>query len=465
MSKEEAESEDTNSTVTSPSDDKDSPNRLSPSLAREPSGELADLTLQQPDAKNRHVQFANHVAESAQIVHQLLKDRRVSDTSYRSRAQDEESSHQEDTDRPSMSVLANLLSLNGFIGPHRHRKHNKSTPTAATPTGTATPMSRPGTPQAADSPAPSILSLPTRPKFKTSKSTPDLHALRTHVEEPFHHKQRPHRNRERRPKQWLNSVTSSSHVVPSLEKRQWDMPTSSRRRRRSSADSTYTTASQFDPLTLEDRVRVTFEIANVLQKQEFIRKLTKALMLYGCPAHRLEYILKHVSDTLKVDAEFVYVPNIMFTSFYDSSTHTTETHFIKQNQSFDMHKLAEVYRLEKLVAHGEVTVDEALAFIDQVVQDPQFYPTWLNPFIYALVSFCGCIMFFGGRWHEAGLSAALASMCDVHTIALSCLTSFFFFYFLCSVLCRLRALQWSVLGFPADLGDHCLHFYRFRGTR
>ncbi|KAI7887881.1 uncharacterized protein EV154DRAFT_539536 [Mucor mucedo] len=178
--------------------------------------------------------------------------------------------------------------------------------------------------------------------------------------------------------------------------------------RRSSIDSMFTTASQFEPITLEDRIRITFEIANILQKQEFLRKLVKCLMLYGAPAHRLEYILREVSRTLGVDAEYVYIPNVMFLTFFDSSTHTTETHFIRSPQLFDMHKLGEIYRLEKLVSHGEVSVDEALEFIDNVSNEPAFYPIWLNPIIYAVASFCGCVMFYGGQWKEGGLSAAMA---------------------------------------------------------
>ena len=133
------------------------------------------------------------------------------------------------------------------------------------------------------------------------------------------------------------------------------------------------------------------------------------MFLLGCPAHRIEYILRHVSATLKLIAEFVYLPNIMLMTFFDPETHTTETHFIRQSMGFDMHKLGEIYRLEKLVGHGEVTVDEALDFIDKVADDPKLYPTWMNPFIYAVISLCGSVMFFGGRWKEAGLSAGLAS--------------------------------------------------------
>ncbi|KAG1225452.1 hypothetical protein G6F68_019927 [Rhizopus microsporus] len=70
-------------------------------------------------------------------------------------------------------------------------------------------------------------------------------------------------------------------------------------------DSMVTTASQFEPITLEDRIRITFEIANILQKQEFLRKLCRSLMMYGCPAHRLEYAMRQVSRTLGVEAEIL----------------------------------------------------------------------------------------------------------------------------------------------------------------
>lgn len=205
-----------------------------------------------------------------------------------------------------------------------------------------------------------------------------------------------------RPASWL----SSNHLVPSLQKRKLETPSLSRR---SSVDSMLTTASQFEPITLEDRVRITFEIANILQKQEFLRKLVKSLMLYGCPAHRLEYIMRRVSDTLLVDAEYVYVPNVMFMSVFDPSTHTTETHFIRQVQDFEMHKLGEIYRLERLVSHGEVSVDEALEFIDRVTNQPGLYPKWFNLIIYSLASFCGCLLFFGGYWYDALIAGGLAS--------------------------------------------------------
>ncbi|KAI8344707.1 hypothetical protein BC941DRAFT_342683 [Chlamydoabsidia padenii] len=217
-------------------------------------------------------------------------------------------------------------------------------------------------------------------------------------------------------------MAKSNHLVPSLDKRK--AQTSAHHSRRSSRDSTKTHASQFEPISLEDRIRITFEIANLLQKQTFLRKLVKCLMLYGCPAHRLEYILRQVSKTLHIEAEFVYLPNIMLISFLDPEMHTTETHFVRQIQAFNMHKLGEIFRLQKLVSHGEVTVDEALEFVDKVIREPDYYPVWIIPFTYALASFCGCVMFFGGTWREAGLSCALAVFFAIYELISGRLVSF-----------------------------------------
>ncbi|KAI8071428.1 hypothetical protein BC940DRAFT_168560 [Gongronella butleri] len=223
----------------------------------------------------------------------------------------------------------------------------------------------------------------------------------------------PKRPKLNRPVSWLSTMSTGQDVVPRLEDQRKSNRTYSRR---SSVDSMITTASQFEPITLDDRIRITFEIANILQKQDFLKKLAKALMLYGCPAHRLEFVMRQASTTLRVDAEYIYLPNVMLLSFFDASTHTTETHFIRQMQMFDMDKLTEVYRLEKLVAFGEVSVDEALELIDRVSVKPPIYPVWLNPFIYAICSLSGCVMFFGGRWQDAGVSAALAMIFAIYEV-------------------------------------------------
>ncbi|KAI8379716.1 uncharacterized protein BYT42DRAFT_569766 [Radiomyces spectabilis] len=353
---------------------------------------LVEVVMDQAGARDRHVRFHDHVAESAALVQQMVNAqlgtpafaRRTSSIDSIPLAEsiiDEEDIR---SGRPaaSGSVLASLMKLEAkrrqSIVRASHKKNAKSKRSSSSHVHNLSPRS-------------------SDVQFSDVQGKP--------------RKRPPMVNR---PKSWLSSATSSQHLVPTLEKRKKQTAPSCSRR--NSADSTFTTASQFEPITLEDRIRITFEIANILQKQDFLKKLAKSLMLYGCPAHRLEYAMRQVSRTLGVDAEYVYMPNVMFLTFFDATTHTTETHFIRQTQTFEMHRLGEIYRLEKLVSHGEVSVDEALEFIDKVYQLPPIYPVWLNPFAYALAAFSGCILFFGGRWQEAGVAAALGMVFAVYEV-------------------------------------------------
>lgn len=204
-------------------------------------------------------------------------------------------------------------------------------------------------------------------------------------------------------------MSGQLHTVPSLRK-------TFASSKRGSIDSVTTTASQFEPISLDDRIRLTFEIANILQKQSLIRQLARCLMRYGCPSHRLESVIRQVSNTLRIEGDYVYIPNIMLMSFIDSSTHTTETYFVREIQGFDMGRLEEIYRLEKLISHGEVTVESALEYLDTVMNKPDFYPKWAMLLSYAAGGFASAVLFFGGSWKDGGLAAGLSFALSIYEI-------------------------------------------------
>ncbi|KAI9261989.1 hypothetical protein BY458DRAFT_515520 [Sporodiniella umbellata] len=341
---------------------------------------LVEAAMDQAEAQDRHIRFQDHVVESAALVEHMLRMR---------------------TGRPAPDPLqAVVSSLNSQRGNEEEE-----------------PQSSTSIPQSSGSVLASLMKLEAQrynvasPKTIKKKNQEKKKANSVHTSPSEQPKRPPLQNRQ---SSWLAGVASSKYVVPSLEKKKKaNAPVLSRR---TSMDSMVTTASQFEPITLEDRIRITFEIANILQKQEFLRKLCRALMMYGCPAHRLEYAMRQVSRTLGVEAEYVFIPHVMLITFYDSTTHTTETHFIRQSPGFEMHRLADIYRLEKLVAYGEVSVDEALEFIDRVYHQPAIYPRWLQPFVYSLAAFSGCVLFYGGRWKEGGVSAALGMLFAVNEI-------------------------------------------------
>ncbi|KAL7315890.1 pheromone-regulated protein prm10 [Mucor circinelloides] len=374
---------------------------------------LVEAALDKDEAKDRHVRFHDHVAESAALVQRMLSVKmghhHTPDplgTMMQNRHDQHQLEEEFELQSPHStavgggSVLASLMKLEA-------KRQDSTTKKKRRKSKNTLHMKR------KKNRSSSLLNYPVH------SNTDPLSENSGHTL-PTPRPQRP--PLVNRPSSWLAGVASSKYVVPSLEKRKKSVAPSFSRR--SSNDSMLTTASQFEPITLEDRIRITFEIANILQKQEFLRKLCKSLMLYGCPAHRLEYAMRQVSRTLAVDAEYVFIPNVMLVTFIDSTTHTTETHFIRQSQTFEMHRLADIYRLEKLVAHGEVSVDEALEFIDKVYDQPPIYPLWLHPFVYALAAFSGCVLFYGGRWQEAGVAAALGMVFASNEIFSAAISSF-----------------------------------------
>ncbi|CAM0134738.1 unnamed protein product [Umbelopsis sp. WA50703] len=351
-------------------------------LHRDSTDTLVEAALEKPEVEERHSGYQDHVAESAAMVHRMLSTRVGPNSNIPT---------------GGGSVLTSLMKLEAQRQKEEERRQEKERKRRQ-----------------------KKLQKQEKQEKKKQEKQEKLRPASV-FEVPIHYGTDPLDSRamdgrppmKHRPTSWLSTLTTTDHLVPSLAKRKAaNSPTTMSRR--SSVDSMITTASQFEPISLEDRIRITFELANILQKQDFLRKLARNLIWFGCPSHRLETAMKQVSRTLGVDAEFVYLPNVMMLNFLDTHTHQTETHFIRQVQGYDMYRLGEIYRLEKLVSHGEVTVDEALEFIDTINAEEDFYPRWTNPIVYALASFCTCIMFFGGQWKDAGVAAALAVLLSVY---------------------------------------------------
>lgn len=167
---------------------------------------------------------------------------------------------------------------------------------------------------------------------------------------------------------------------------------------------------------IDERIRLTFEIANYLQKQALMRKLAISLMKYGCPAHRIQHFLRLTATAIDINAAFVYMPDVILLSFYDSAAHATETFFLGQTQGFDMSRLIEVYRLERLITLGQTTVDDAIEYLERIKALPLYFPEWVRSLSYAFAAFASSIIFFGGGWKEAGMAAGLGLWLAIYEI-------------------------------------------------
>ncbi|KAE8150254.1 putative DUF1212 domain membrane protein Prm10 [Aspergillus avenaceus] len=137
---------------------------------------------------------------------------------------------------------------------------------------------------------------------------------------------------------------------------------------------------------LEDEIRITVHIAELLSRQRYLLLLCRALMKYGAPTHRLEEYMRMSARVLEIDGQFLYMPGCMIISFDDSSTHTTEVKLVRSPQGVDLGRLSDVHQIYKEVIHDVIGVEEATQRLEEIMKKPDRYPVWFLILIYGFAS-------------------------------------------------------------------------------
>lgn len=137
---------------------------------------------------------------------------------------------------------------------------------------------------------------------------------------------------------------------------------------------------------LEDEIRITVHIAEILSRQKYLIKLCRALMMYGAPTHRLEEYLTMSARVLEISSSFLYIPGCMIVSFDDVSTHTTEVKMVRANQGVDLGRLRDTHEIYKEVVHDVIGVEEATQRLDEVLTRKPKHSPWVLVPVYGLAS-------------------------------------------------------------------------------
>ncbi|CAK7225101.1 hypothetical protein SCUCBS95973_005745 [Sporothrix curviconia] len=166
----------------------------------------------------------------------------------------------------------------------------------------------------------------------------------------------------------------------------------------------------------EEQMRITVHIAQVLSRHRYLTSLCRALMMYGAPTHRLEDYLKMSARVLEIEAQFLYIPGCMLVSFDDSSTHTAEVKLVRAPQGVDLGKLSDVHVIYKEVIHDLISVDEAIARLNDITSKKPKFKVWMRIPVYGLASMCVAPFAFGGRFIDLPICFALG--CIVGLLAL-----------------------------------------------
>lgn len=137
---------------------------------------------------------------------------------------------------------------------------------------------------------------------------------------------------------------------------------------------------------LEDEIRVTVHIAEIISRQRYIMQLCRALMKYGAPTHRLEEYMQMTARVLEVSGQFLYLPGCMIMSFDDPTTRTAEVKLVRMVQGVDLGRLADTHNVYKNVVHDLIGVEEATQELDEIMSRKPRFNKWMLVLMYGLAS-------------------------------------------------------------------------------
>ncbi|KAF8231502.1 DUF1212-domain-containing protein [Tricholoma matsutake] len=148
-------------------------------------------------------------------------------------------------------------------------------------------------------------------------------------------------------------------------------------------------------------VFITRHVAKIIQRQEFILKLARAMMMFGGPSHRLQSQIQSTSHVLDIELSCLYLPDVLLVSFDDTSTSTSSVRLIRQGSTLDLGKLTDAYTLYWKVIHDQLSVADASAELDVLMCRPQMYSWWKLILFGGMCSASICSVSFDGSFIDS----------------------------------------------------------------
>lgn len=144
----------------------------------------------------------------------------------------------------------------------------------------------------------------------------------------------------------------------------------------------------------------------MINREDFLLKLARALMTFGAPSHRIESQLVAAARILEVEAEFIHLPSVIICSFGDQETQTSETHFVKCGGRLALGALHKVHIIYRSVVHDEISAKKATSQLDALLKAPPLYPIFFRCMLAFFLSALICPLAFGGSFLDMWIAGA-----------------------------------------------------------
>ncbi|KAJ3815485.1 hypothetical protein F5876DRAFT_71989 [Lentinula aff. lateritia] len=144
-------------------------------------------------------------------------------------------------------------------------------------------------------------------------------------------------------------------------------------------------------------------------RQKFLLKLSKALLSFGAPSHRISSQLAAAAEILGAEAEFVHLPNIIIASMKSSpNSPSARTYFVRATGAVALTSLHQVHIVYRDVLHDKIGAEEGTQALRKLLREHPIYPLYFR----CILAFFGastiCATSFGGSFLDIWISGFCA---------------------------------------------------------
>lgn len=150
-----------------------------------------------------------------------------------------------------------------------------------------------------------------------------------------------------------------------------------------------------------------FAFVAVKEYQTFIVTLTRALLTFGSPSHRIESQLLSLVKVFYVDAEFLHTAGTVQIAFGDAVHHNTENFLIKSNLSLSLSRIHSVHNIYRMVLHDEMRASDGTRDLKKLLEAPPRYGYALRCLLSFITSGLISGIAFGGSVNDMWVSGIL----------------------------------------------------------
>ncbi|KAF9076107.1 hypothetical protein BDP27DRAFT_1442803 [Rhodocollybia butyracea] len=150
-------------------------------------------------------------------------------------------------------------------------------------------------------------------------------------------------------------------------------------------------------------------VKDIQVRQHFLLKLSKALLSFGAPSHRITSQLAAAALILGVEAEFVHLPNIIIVSVKkDASSTSSRTYFVRATGRVALTSLHQVHSIYREVLHDKIGADEGTQALRKLLREHPIYPLYFRCILAFFAASVICAVSFGGSFLDMWFSGLCA---------------------------------------------------------